>query len=245
MTESVAASQPSAAPRSLAARLIGVIFSPAATFRSIVDHPKWLGAVLVIAILIGAAQFAFLSTRVGQEATLDQQLRAMENFGVTVTPDMQQGMEAGLGKARYWALGGIFVMSFVMTALFAGIAYVAFVSVMGGSATFKQVMAVIAHAGSISLLGQVFTLPLNYARESVSSATNLSVLLPFLEEGSVLARFTGMIDIFFIWWLIVVAIGLGVLFRRKTGPIFASLTGVYVVIAAVAAIVMRAMAGSQ
>jgi hypothetical protein len=79
----------------------------------------------------------------------------------------------------------------------------------------------------------------------VSSATNLSVFLPFLEEGSVLARFAGMIDIFLIWWLVVLAIGFAVLYRRKSGPIFASFAGVYVAIAAVIAIVMRAMAGSQ
>ena len=116
---------------------------------------------------------------------------------------------------------------------------------MGGSATFKQVLAVVAHAGAISLLGQLFAVPLNYARETMSSATNLSVFLPFLEEGSVLARFTGMIDIFIIWWLVVLAIGFGVLYRRKTSAIVASFAGAYVVIAAVAAIVMRAFAGSQ
>ena len=37
---------------------------------------------------------------------------------------------------------------------------------MGGEATFKQVLAVVAHAGAISMLGQFFTVPLNYARET-------------------------------------------------------------------------------
>jgi hypothetical protein len=54
-----------------------------------------------------------------------------------------------------------------------------------------------------------------------------------------------MIDIFVIWWLVVLAIGFGVLYHKKTGPIFASFSGVYVAIAAVIAVVMRAFAGSQ
>lgn len=245
MTDIAASMQPPAAPRSLAARLVGVVFSPTDTFHSVVAHPRWLGAVLVSALLIGASQFAFLSTRIGQDAQLDQQIRTMENFGVTVTPEMQHGMEEGLPRARYWALGGVLVMSFVFTALFAGIGYVVFNAMMGGSASFKQVLAVVAHAGIISMLGQLFTVPLNYARESTSSATNLSVFLPFLEEGSVLARFTGMIDFFALWWLIVLAIGFSVLYRRKSSAIFASFAGVYLVVAAVAAIVMRAFAGSQ
>jgi hypothetical protein len=245
MSESAALPQPGAAPMSLPARLVGVIVSPGATFKSIAAHPKWLGAVLVVALVVCAAQFAFLSTKVGQDATYDQQVKTMENFGVTITPEMSQGMEAGLAKARYWTVAAILVMSFVFTAVFAGIGYVVFTSLMGGTGTFKQVMAVVAHAGAISMLGQLFTVPLNYARETVSSATNLAVFLPFLEENGVLARFAGMIDLFIIWWLIVLAIGFAVLYRRKTGPIFASFLGVYVTIAAIGAIVMRAFAGSH
>jgi hypothetical protein len=245
MSETAATTEPTLAPKNLLSRLVGVVVSPADTFKSIVAHPKWLGAVLTVAILIGGGQFAFLSTEVGRQASLDQQIQTMENFGVKITPEMQQGMEAGLSRGTYITVVAILVMSFVMTAILAGIGYGVFTGLMGGAGTFKQVMAVVAHAGAVSLLGQIFTIPLNYVRESMSSATNLSVFLPFLDEGSVLARFFGMIDIFIIWWLVVLAIGLGILYRRKTGPIFASLAGVYVVIAAVAAVVMRAIAGSQ
>jgi hypothetical protein len=90
---------------------------------------------------------------------------------------------------------------------------------------------------------QIFIFPLNYARESMSSATNLGLLVPFLDEGNLLARFLGTIDLFIIWWLVVLSIGIGVLFRRKTAPIFWSFMGVYVVIALVIALVMRGASG--
>ena len=38
-----------------------------------------------------------------------------------------------------------------------------------------------------------------------------------------------MIDLFLIWWLLVLAIGLAVLYRRKTQPIALALYGVYAV----------------
>ena len=53
-----------------------------------------------------------------------------------------------------------------------------------------------------------------------------------------------MIDLFIVWNLVVSAIGLGVLYRRKTGPIFWSLMGVYVVIVLAIAGVMRAFGGA-
>jgi hypothetical protein len=47
-----------------------------------------------------------------------------------------------------------------------------------------------------------------------------------------------MLDIFIIWWLIVLAIGLAVLYRRKTQPIFITLFGVYAVIIVTIAAIM-------
>ena len=37
---------------------------------------------------------------------------------------------------------------------------------------------------------------------SMSSATNLAVFLPFLDDNSFLARLLGSIDLFFIWWMV-------------------------------------------
>ena len=71
----------------------------------------------------------------------------------------------------------------------------------------------------------------------MSSATNLSVFFPFLPEGSFLANFLGTIDLFVLWWMLVLAIGLSVLFRRKTASIMMGLGAVYLIIAlAIAAI---------
>ena len=89
---------------------------------------------------------------------------------------------------------------------------------MGGEASFKQVLAVVAHAGAVSALSSVFTGPLNYFRGAMGSATNLGVLLPMIDEKSFVGRLLGMTDLFIIWWLVVLAIGLGVLYRRRTQP---------------------------
>jgi nucleoside recognition membrane protein YjiH len=97
----------------------------------------------------------------------------------------------------------------------------------------------------VNIVQTLFVLPLNYVRESASSATTLGVFVQsFLDETNFVARVLGMIDLFIVWNLVVTAIGLGVLYRRKTGPIFWSLMGVYVVIVLVIAGVMRAFGGA-
>ena len=88
------------------------------------------------------------------------------------------------------------------------------------------------------------TLPLNYLRESLTSATNLGVFVPFLEETSFAARFLGAIDLVVIWWMLNLAIGLGVLYKRRTGPVAVGLLVTYLVIALVIAAVRSAFSGS-
>ncbi len=124
-----------------------------------------------------------------------------------------------------------------------GILLAVFNALLGGSASFRQTAAVVTHAGAVSLLQQLFIAPLNYARESMASATNLGVFVPFLDESSIVARFLGAIDLFLVWWLLVLAMGLAVLHRRRTAPIFWSFMGIYVVIALVIALVMRGASG--
>jgi hypothetical protein len=128
----------------------------------------------------------------------------------------------------------------LMVLVVAGILYAVFNAALGGNATFKQVFAVVVHAGPIGVLSQLFTVPLNYARGSMTSATNLYVLVQsFVEETSFLGRFLGMIEFFLIWQLIVLAMGLGVLYRRRTQPIATSLLVLFVVIAVIVAFIRR------
>jgi hypothetical protein len=90
----------------------------------------------------------------------------------------------------------------------------------------------------------LFTTPLAYARESMASTTNLAIFLPFLDESSFVARFLGSIDLIFIWWMISLAIGLGVLYRKRTGPIAITLLSVYAAIGLIIAAVKSISTGA-
>ena len=101
-----------------------------------------------------------------------------------------------------------------------------------------------AHSGVVLSVAQIFGLPLAYARQTLASATNLGVFTPFLDESSFAARMLGAIDLFIIWWIISLAIGFGVLYRKRTGPIATTMMIVYVAIGIVIAAVKTAMSGA-
>jgi hypothetical protein len=64
---------------------------------------------------------------------------------------------------------------------------------------------------------------------------NLGVFVPMLEETSFVTVLLTTIDLILVWWLITLATGLAVLYKRRTGGIATSLILVYVVIALVIA----------
>jgi hypothetical protein len=223
------------APANLFSRFVGVLFSPRQTFQGIVAAPRWLGMLILIAVFMAAATFLFLSTEVGREAALEQQVSAMESFGVTVSDEMYAQLEGRMTMARYTGTASQLVVLPIIYLVMAGILFAIFNAAMGGDARFKQVYTVVVHAGAVSIVQQLFTLPLNYFRGSMSSPTNLAAMLPMLPEESFLTYVLGTIDLFLIWWVVILAIGLAVLYRRRTQPVAVTLFVIYGVIALVIA----------
>jgi hypothetical protein len=231
MTNTATAAAPAAAPRPLPVRLLGVITSPMDAFRSIVAEPKWFGALALTTLLVAFFSALPMTTDAGRQATLDQQVSTMKSLGFEVTDQMYDGMERGAARLPYTTAASVLVISPIIALIVAGLLFAVFNAAMGGEASFKQVYSVIAHAGVISALGAVFSGTINYLRGATGSVANLGALLPMLPERSFAANLLGALDIFLIWYIFVLAIGLGVLYKRRTQPIAISLLSVYAVIA--------------
>jgi hypothetical protein len=230
--------------RSLPARIVGVLFSPRATYADVAARPRWLGAFLVVYLLITAVATTFMATEVGRNAVVDQQITQSEAYGRHLTQEQIDRLET---MSQYYVYGTP-VLQLVSLALggliVAGLAFAVFNALLGGDATFKQVFAVVVHSGVVLAALSLFTTPLAYARQTLSTATNLGVFFPFLDDSSFVARLLGSIDLVFIWWMVSIAIGLGVLYRKRTGPIATTMLAIYAVIGIVIAAIKTASSGA-
>lgn len=217
---------------SLISRFIGVITSPRATFEAIVAAPRVGGALALVALIGALAIGGFLSTDVGKQAWIDQQVTATEAWTGQPMSDTAYAQQEKISQyAGYMGAAQMLISIPIMALIIGGIMYAIFNAMMGGTATFKQVMAVVAHSQFISALAFIVTTPINFIKGSMAGSTNLAVLFPMLDESSFAARLLGMMDLFALWWLFVLAIGLGVLYRRKTSSVAMVLFGIYAVIA--------------
>jgi hypothetical protein len=228
-TPSAAVPQPS-----LPARLIGVIFSPKETFAAVAARPKWFGALAVALLVIGAAQFVLLSSDVGKDLALEQNVKFMEALGQTIGDEQYAAMERQMEYARYTGPLATLIFTPVIMLLTAGLMHVMFGLVGGGNGTFKHVYAISAHAAIISGLQVVFTTIVTLAAGRAAGA-NLAVFAPTLEDTTFAYKFLSYIDLFYVWSTFITAVGLGVLYKRRTAPIAMVLLGIYFVIAALIA----------
>jgi len=219
----------------LFARLIGVLFSPKETFAAIVARPRWLAVMVVTLVMSSAAYYVILSSQDMQDAIVDQQVRAMESRGNVVSDQQIANIERFIGYLPVGYAVGIFVLGPLFGAAIAGIVTGIFTTLMGGNGTFKQVFAVMNHAGFIPAISALFIAGMLAVGAKPIGArppgANLGVFLQMLEETSFLAVLLRSIDMFLLWWMVVLAIGLGVLYKRRTGPIATTFIGLYIVIA--------------
>ena len=235
MTETTAAAPELAPLPGLFARFIGIITSPKATFEAVVRNPRWVGMLALICVLTSASQFALTATERGRQAMLEMQVKQMEKLGVTVTDDMYAQMQTRQTSpmARVFSIVGVFVF-FPLFLIFlpAAIFYAVFNAIMGGTAQFSQIVAVLTHSWVILTLAGFLTTGINMANGTMqTSVANLGVLLPMLTEGSFAANLAGSIDLFRVWFVIVLAMGLGVLYKRKTANVAMGLFTVYAILA--------------
>jgi hypothetical protein len=215
---------------SLLARLTGVVTRPRSTFAAVVKHPRWAGLLAVLTAASFAATAGVVATDVGQVALVDQWERTALAFGQRVDDaryaEMQELSRHGVPYAAATAIArgpGVAVV-------LAGMLYGVFAA-RGRRAGFVQVLAVVTHAGVILALRDVVAAPLNYIRESLASPLTLVQFVGVVDEGSPIARLFALIDLFMVWWIVVLAIGLAVLYQTRMRTILAGLMTAYAAIA--------------
>jgi hypothetical protein len=210
--------------RAALARVAGMIRRPGTTLAGVIAAPRSAGLLVSMTVVAAAASGLLMNTEVGQLALVDQWERTAIAFGQTVDDARYAELRA---TSRYGALygaltgaagvGGVVVVAAVLVYL-----------VFGRGPGFRTVLAVAVHSGVILALRQLVNAPVVYARETTASAATLGRWFPLLDESSPVARFLGLIDLFVVWWAVVLAIGVARLYRRRTARTAAMFVGIYV-----------------
>lgn len=217
-------------------RVIGVLWHPRRTMNEVASRPAFALVWVAILAVLAVCAFALLSTSVGRQALVDERVRVVEALGGRVDDAAYGALQANPPWLVYLTSGGRLLLTPAITLLVA-VGLVALAALDGVKVRFVTALAVTVHASVVLALQQVVATPLHFMRESLTSPTNIGGLLPMLDEGSLPARWLGSIDVFGLWWVCLLAIGLAAATGRPGRRYLARLLVGYIGIAALVAAV--------
>ena len=217
-TTPVPATEPQAAISPLR-RVVGVFFSPKATFEDIARKPSWLLPV-VIATILGIVSTVLLNQRMNWREYIVQQIDKSPRAAQLSAEQKEQQAEISAKVTTYIVYAAGLFGSVLFALIVGGVMMLAYNVLAGACATFAQSFGIAAHTllvGIVSTPLFILTLllrPPGTLDPDNPVATNLAVVLP--EESSKwLIVLCKSIDIFSIWTLILLAIGFAAVNPRK------------------------------
>jgi hypothetical protein len=221
-------------------RVTGVLLHPRATMDEVVRHPAFLTTWVVVLLAVLICGGLLLSTPVGRQALVDERVRVTEALGRRVDDAAYARLQAQPPITVYLTSGGRLLLTPPVTLLIAA-GLMVLARVDGARLPFATALAITVHATVVLAAQQIVATPLHYVSESLTSPTNLAGILRVFDEGTWPARLFGSIDVFGLWWMWVLSLGLSAAAGKPSRRYLWRLLAVYVGVAALVAAVFAVM----
>jgi hypothetical protein len=203
-------------------RIIGVFFSPKATFEDIARKPTWLAPLLLMAIL-GTSVSVLLNTKMNWGEYIRH--KAEENARFSQLSEEQK--EQALGpQIKFWSSFSYCVgaVAIPLSALCLGLIYWgAFNLFCGAGLRFGTAFAITSHAFVPTALHSVLALiilPLKPYGEVDPESIVATSVKAFLSDSAPkwLAALGGSLELFWIWFLVLVSIAFAAANPKRIKP---------------------------
>ena len=224
-------------------RVLGVVMRPRATMDEVARHPAFITTWVLVLLAVAVCGGWLLSTDVGRQALVDERVRVTEALGQRVDDAAYARLQADPPFPVYLTSGGRLLLTPPITVL-AALGLMLLARIDGATVSIKSALAIAVHATVVLALQQIVATPLHYVQESLTSPTTVAGLLRTFDEGSWPARLFGTIDVFGLWWMWLLSLGLAAATGKPGRQYLWRLLAVYVGVAAIVAAVF-AVFGSQ
>ncbi len=217
-----------AGPASPLARVAGIFYAPVATFQSLARRFSWADWALPLAIGVLSSLVMFLV--LASQFDIAAQMRAnLEPTGMSPA-DIERTVERQVafmqGPLRFVFMGGQAVVYAVILALLS-LLFWGGTSAFGGSITYGKTLAVVSYSWLVRILEGVLLYVVVQGREPIRPdripsvlVTNPAFFLSVDQADSVMYALASSLNLFTLWTLGLVALGLSVVGRLSRGGAF-------------------------
>jgi len=191
-----------------ASKIINLFFEPKKVFESLKIKPTWLVPFIIVCILgMGYYYYAYpfimgeqiAKIQANEKIPEEQKQAIVEKMGSEHPPAWQLGITP-LGGLIYLLIASA-VFLFVFNVL------------LGGDSTFRRVFSVYCYSALVGIPETIVKLPLTLAKKSINVQTSLALLLSPDVKETFLYRLFASVDIFAIWQMILVSMGMAVMYK--------------------------------
>ena len=193
----------------LIGRMVRVFHAPRETFESVAASRTaidWVAPAAVSAVVAFAAAVAVMPLAMEEGAkAIQEQMQGQE-----LSDEQREMMEkmAGPGQAIGLVMApvGSFVVLVISALLLLGAAKIA-----GADIGYSGMLTVSAYSSLVQALKGIVVTPLMLSKKSLEVHTGLGLLLPAEMMNSFAGRFLAGIEIFSLWQVVIVAVGISAL----------------------------------
>lgn len=202
--------------KSIFGKIIATFWEPSATFRALVTKTGWLDIVvpLFLVILVSMASMPYVTplaieeqkTRIAQSERLsdEQKTLAIDNI------------DQRANSVTTYVSAAVFLI--VRTVAVAAVLMLIGNFIFGGEVKYKNMLAINAYVNLIDVVMNGVKIPLMVSQQTVRIYTSPALFLQ--DDSTFLFRFFTNLDLFVLWKVILLAIGVGVFTKIKATKTF-------------------------
>ena len=205
---------------SILSNVINVYIAPDKVFKAVKDFnfKKALIPLLILAV-VGVISFwaiQDLATEVGYDAAVER-IESSSRIADDQKEEIIAKMDERMSGPNYMGWIFSFLGNPIAVFFMALVALIVGNTFMGGSIKYGQLVNITAWAYMVAILEAIVKIPLMLSKWSLEVYTGLGVL-GIGEKGSFINSLFAGIDIFAIWRIVLIAIGMGIIYNKKTKP---------------------------
>jgi hypothetical protein len=216
MEQVISTIPPEEKPMGGAAKILNIFFEPKRVFESLKIKPTWLVPYIIVALLgIGF----FYST---YPYIMNQQVERIRNND-KIPEEQKQMIVEKMTESNHpplWQLPLAPIGTILVFAILSAIIFFIFNVILGGDSSFRRVFSIYCYSNLIAIPSMIVKLPLIMLKKDIGIQTSLALLLSAESKETFLYHVLSGFDIFTLWIVVLISIGLGVLYRYTTKKAF-------------------------
>jgi hypothetical protein len=187
--------------------ILDIYFSPRKVFNTLKEKPRWIMPLVIVLVVV--ALTAVVTVSLTRETIIAGQEELFQERGLS---------EEQIEQARQFMSGPILMISSAINAaLFTAVLLLVFTLVLnlfiplfGGESGFRRVFGVVCFSSLVVVPAAILKLIIVVMTRSPFVTTSLALLTPNLAKDSFIYQFLAGFDLFVIWEMILVAMGIGI-----------------------------------